>query len=231
MSRRLWAVVLSFCCVASITASVQGQGQSGIGAKGIVIEINIVETDGVQVNEVARVKAGKEEINRLIADGKARLVANLEVRTRTGENFSAKMGQRIPIQIATLPVLRTTEGNSRDQREPLQSQGVSIPLSRIEYENTGLLVEGIAMPAGDGLLDIKIKIELTGVDQSTGRLTPAFSQRTFTDVVRMKESETAMLIGFVQPAGRSLSLEEIAAGVARVPGGGLVVVLTTKPIQ
>jgi len=212
-----------------MTASVHAQGQPG--AKGIVLEINIVEMDGVQVNEVARVKAGKEEINRLIADGKARLVANLEVRTRTGENFSAKMGQRIPIQTATLPALRTNERNSRDSREPLQSQGASIAIPQIEYENTGLIVEGIAMTAGDGLVDIRLKIELIGVDQSTGRLTPAFTQRTFTDVVRMKESETTMLMGFVQPASRSLSIEEIAAGAARVPGGGLVVLLTTKPIQ
>ena len=130
MSRLLSAVVLSVCCAALITTSVQGQGQSGIGARGIVLEINIVETDGVQVNEVARVKAGKEEINRLIADGKARLFANLEVRTRTGENFSAKMGQRVPIQTATLPALRTNERNTRGSREPLQSQGASIAITR-----------------------------------------------------------------------------------------------------
>jgi len=232
MSRRLWAVVLSICGLVSVTASVQGQGQSSTGTRGIVLEISIVETDGAEVDRIATTKAGKEELNRLIADGKARLTASLQVRTRTGENFSAKVGQRIPIQTATMPVLRSNVENSRDQREPLQSQGVSIALPRIEYENTGLIVEGTAQAVGDGLLDIKIKIELTGVDQSTGRLTPTFTQRTFTDVVKMKESETVMLMGFVQPTGgRSLTLEQIASGASKPATGAIVVLLTTKPVQ
>jgi type II secretory pathway component GspD/PulD (secretin) len=192
-----------------------------------VLEITIIETDGAKVNGIATTKAGKQEINRLIAEGNAKLVASLQVRTRTGENFSAKVGQRIPIQTATMR--RTDEGNSRDQ---LQSQGVSIPLSRIEYENTGLLVEGTAQAVGDGLLDIKIKIELTGVDQGTGRLTPTFTQRTFTDVVKMTENETAMLMGFVQPTGgRSLTLDQIASGASKPATGAIVVLLTTKPVQ
>ena len=93
-------------------------------------------------------------------------------------------------------------------------------------------VEGTAQAVGDGLLDIKIKIELTGVDQSTGRLTPTFTQRTFTDVVKMKENETVMLMGFVQPTGgRSLTLEQIESGASRPATGAIVVLLTTKPVQ
>jgi hypothetical protein len=232
MSRRLSAVVLSICCLVSITASVEGQGQSSTGARGIVLEITIIETDGAKVNGIATTKAGKEEINRLIAEGNAKLVASLQVRTRTGENFSAKVGQRIPIQTATMPGLRPNVDNPRDPREPPQSQGVSIALPRIEYENTGLIVEGTAQPVGDGLLDIKIKIELTGVDLSTGRLTPTFTQRTFTDVVKMTENETAMLMGFVQPTGgRSLTLDQIASGASKPATGAIVVLLTTKPVQ
>ena len=230
MRRHLSAVVLSVCCIVSITASVQGQGQSATGAQGIVLDISIVETTGVQVYEIEKIKGAKDEINRLIADGKARLIASLQVRTRTGENFSARVGQRIPIQTATLPALRTNERNSRDAREPLQSQS-SIGVPQIEYENTGLVVEGIAIAAGDGLLDIRLKIEVTGLDQSTGNLTPTFTQRSFTDVVRMKESETAMLMGFVQPTGRSLSLDQIASGATNRAARGLVVLLTTKPVQ
>lgn len=231
MNRYLSTVVLFACFAASITGSAQGQAPSGIGAKGIALEISIVETDGVRVNELAKVPAVKEEVNRLIASGKARLIASLEVRTRTGENFSAKVGQRIPIQTATLPAVRTSERPPRDSREPLQSQGASIAFPQIEYENTGLVVEGIAMPAGEGLMDIKLKIEVTGLDHSTGTLTPTFTQRTFSDGIRMKESESAMLIGFVQPASRSLSLEEIASGASKAAGSGLVVVLTTKSTQ
>jgi len=223
--RRFSSGFLSICCVLFITASIRAQSQSGTGAKAVSIEVLIIETDGARVNEISRTKPGKDEINRLIGEAKARLVANLEVRTRTGENFSAKVGQRVPIQTATLPAFRPS-GSTSDSRE---TQAISVVVPRIEYENTGLVVEGMAMQSGDGLLDIKLKIELTGLDPSTGRLTPVFTQRTFTDVVRMKESETAMLVGLVQP--RPPSLDQIASGTTNPAVSGMVVLLTTKPIQ
>lgn len=231
MSRRLSAVALFVCCIVTITASAQSQQQSSTRAQGIVLEISIVETTGAQVNEIEMIEATRDQINRMIADGRARLTARLQVRTRTGESFSARVGERIPIQTATLPAIRTTDRPSRDAREPLQSQGASVGVQQIAYENTGLIVEGMSTAAGDGLLDIRLKIEMTGLDNSTGNLTPTFTQRTFSDVVRMKESETAMLMGFIRPAGRKLSLEQIASGTPNPAGGGFVVLLTTKPVQ
>ena len=225
MRRYLSPGVLSICCMVLIAASVRAQSQSGIGAKPIAIEILIIETDGARVNEISKMKSGRDEINRLIAEARARLVASLEVRTRTGENFTARAGQRVPIQTATLPAL-LPGGSTSNPREP---QTIAVAVPKIEYENTGLVVEGMAMQAGDGFLDIRVKIELTGIDLSTGRLTPGFTQRTFTDVVRMKESETAMLIGLVQP--RPPSLDQIASGTNNPAVSGMVVLLTTKPIQ
>jgi hypothetical protein len=225
MSRRLSGVALFVCLIVSITASAQNQGQS------VVLEINIVETTGVQHNDIEKIEAGKDQLNRLIGEGKARLIATLQVRTRTGESFSARLGERIPVQTATLPALRTTDRTSRGAPEPLQSQGASVGVPQIAYENTGLIVEGVSTAAGDGLLDIRLKIEMTGFDRSTGRLTPTFTQRTFNDVVRMKEGATAMLMGVIQPAGRSLSLEQIASGAANPASDGFVVLLTTKPVK
>lgn len=231
MSRRLLTVLFFVCCVLSITVSARGQGKSSTGARAIMIEVSIVDTDGSRVNGFATTKAVKEEISRLIADGKANLIASLQVRTRTGESFSAKAGQRIPIQTSTA-ALRTNERSSTDSRELQQSQGTPIALPRIEYENTGLVVEGIAISADDALLDIRLKVELTGVDQSTGRLTPTFTQRTFTDMVKMKDNETVMLMGLVQPTGgRPLTIEQIASGASKPATGAIVVLLTTKPVQ
>lgn len=231
MSRRLSAVVLSVCFIVSITASAQSQGQSATTTRGIVLEINIVETSGAQRNEIEKMETSRDQINRLIADGKARLFASLQVRTRTGESFSARVGQRVPIQTATPPALRITDRNPRDAREPLQPQAASVAVSQIAYENTGVIVEGVATAAGDGHIEIRLKIEMTSVDHPTASLTPTFTQRTLTDVVRMKESETALLMGFIQPQGRSLSLEQIASGATNPTRAGLVVLLTTKSVQ
>lgn len=232
MSRRLAVVALAICCLVSTTAaSAQSQGQSAAGTRGIVLEINIVETTGAQPNEIAKIETGRDELSRLIADGKARLIAVLQVRTRAGESFSARLGERIPIHTATLPAIRPSDRASRDAREPIQSQTAPVGIPQISYENSGLVVEGHTSGAGEGPLDISLKIELSELDHSTGRLTPTFTQRTFTDVVRMKDNETAMLMGFVQPEGRKLSIEEIASGVSNPTRGGFVVLLTTKPVK
>lgn len=195
MSRRLSAVALFVCCLVSITASAQRRAQSATRPQGIMIEITIVETNGVQHNEIEKAATVTDHLNRLIADGRAKVVTSLQVRTRTGESFGAKIGERVP-------------------------------------QNTGLTVEGTSTEAGGGLLDIRLKIEMTGPDPGTGSLTPAFAQRTLTDVVRMKKSETAMLMGLIQRGkSRKLTLEEIASGTPNPEGAGFMVLLTTKPVQ
>lgn len=228
MSRGLSAVVSSICFLVSITASAQSRGQSATATHGIVLEINIVETTGAQRSEIEKMETGRDQLSRLIADGKARLFASLQVRTRAGESFSARVGQRVPIQTAPLPALRTTDRNAR---EPVQPQATPAVVPQIAYENTGVIVEGVSTAVGDRLLDIRLKIEMTSVDHTTGSLTPTFTQRTLTDLVRMKESATALLMGFTQPEGRRLSIEEIASGTTSTVRGGFVVLLTTKAIK
>jgi type II secretory pathway component GspD/PulD (secretin) len=219
MGRGVSLLVLSICALSFATVT-YAQSQSA-PARALSLEISIVETDGARVNDISKMKPAKEEITRMISDGKIRLVASLEVRTRTGENFSARVGQRVPIQTATLPAMRTSDSS--------QPQGIAVGIPKIEYENTGLSVDGIATPLSDGLLDIKLKIEFTGLDPVTGRLTPAFSQRSFTDVVRMKESETVMLIGLVEP--RPVLLDSNTSQRRNSADNGLVVLVTTKRIQ
>jgi hypothetical protein len=227
MGRRLLVVALVFYCLVSIHSSVQAQTVPK--PRGIVFELNIIETTGDPQKEISSLEAGADALNRLIAEGKAKLVASLQVRTRVGESFSARLGERVPIQTATLPAIRTSDRTPRDSGGSIQSQTVGIP--QIAYENTGLALDGSSNGAGEGLLDIRLKVEMTGVDITSGRLTPTFTQRTFTDVVRMKESETAVLMGLVQPGGRQLSLEQIASGASRAARVGLLVMLTTKPVQ
>lgn len=227
MSRHLSTVVLTLCCLLSIAAQAQSQGQPAPRNQNIVLEINVIETNGAQRNEIEKMETGRDQINRLSSEGKARVIASLQVRARLGESFSARLGERVPVQTATLPAFRTSD---RDSHGTLQSQAASVGVPQIEYENTGLIVEGISTAAGDGFLTIRLKIEMTGVDRTSGRLTPTFTQRTFSDVVRMKESETATLMSQVLPGGRPLTLEQIAAGASN-PAAGLVILLTTKLIE
>jgi hypothetical protein len=214
-----------------MTASGQSQGQPAAGIHDIVLEFSIIETTGAQPNEIARVEKNKDQVIQLIADGKARIVAVLQMRTRTGEGFTARLGERIPIHTGTLPAFRTSDRTSPDASALPQALAARAGIPQIAYENTGVIIEGTSTAAGEGLLDIRLKLEMTGIDHSTGRLTPTFTKRIFTDVVRMKESETAMLLGFVQAEDPKLSIEQIASGVSIPTRQGLVLLLTTKPVR
>jgi hypothetical protein len=215
----------------SINGSAQNAGQTANANRGLMIEINIIETTGAQRSDIAKMENGGDQLNRIIAEGKARLTGVLQIRTRIGENFSARLGERVPIQSATLPTMRTYDRTSGPAREPNQTQSPVVGIPQVVYENTGLSVDGNTTASSDGLVDIRLKIEMTGLDHSTGTLTPTFTQRTFTDSVRMKESETAMLVGFVQPEGRKPSIDEIASGASRPARGGFLVLLITRPVH
>lgn len=227
MSRRLRAAVFSVCIIVCIPYSTRSQIQPATSIQGIVLEMSIIEMGGALAEAVGNLENTKEQIGRLVHEGKATLITNLQVRTRPGESFKARIGQRVPVQTATLPVFRASDRT----REPAQPQTVSLGIPQIAYENTGLIVECSLVAVSDGLVDIRLNLEVTGLDRSTGNLTPTFTQRTLTNVVRMKTSETAVLMGLTQPEPASLT--DIAGGAAATRGSrsNFIVLLTTKPVR
>lgn len=227
MSRRLTAVVLSVCAIVSIAPSTKSQARSATRIKGIVLEISIIEMTGAPAEAIENMEKTKDQLGRLVNEGKARLVTNLQVRTRPGESFNARIGQRVPVQTGTLAAF---QANDRI-REPAQPQRASLAVPQIAYENTGLILEGSLSAASDGLVDIRFNLEVTGLDRSTGSLTPTFTQRTLTDAVRMKISDTAVLMGLTQPEPPTLTDIASGTGATRLSRGSFMVLLTTKPVQ
>ena len=231
MSRCLWTIVLSACCIASIAPSAQSQGQPATRSQAITLEVTIVELTGAQPDAIEKIEKTSEELTRLMNDGKAKIIARLRVRTRTGENFSARVGQRSPIQTAGLPSLQPGEPSRRGDREPARPQAAAVSFPQIQYENSGLSLDGNLMPAGEGMLDVRIKLEMSGLDTSTGKLTPTFTQRSLSDVVRMREGETVIPIGLIQQEPSASTPGQSPTGATNVSRNSFIVLLTAKPIQ
>lgn len=226
-------LILTVCCLVTSTFA-QSRRQSANTSRGIVLEISVVQTNGVKAEELDRIEKNKDQLNRLIAEQKLRVIASLQVRSRIGESFTARTGQLVPIQTATLPVYRPIEGATSDRRDPSRSQvlqGTGIGVPQIEYKSPGLTVEGKLTKASDNLLDLNLKVELAGMDRSTGNLTPTFTQLSCAGAVRMKESETAVLMNALQPDNRQKSIEEIAAGTEDQTRSSLMVIITTRPVR
>lgn len=229
MSRRVFAIAL-FVSLASVVASAQNQTQSGGKTQGILIDISVIEVTQVQPDELEKLAKNRDQMNRLASEGKARLVAGLQVRTKIGEEFTARSGQRVPIQTATLPVVGATDRSRTDSRGTGALQGQTFGISQIEYENVGLSVDGSLRAAVDGQIDIRLRVDITGVDR-TGSLTPSFTQRSFTDVARMKENETVMLISLTQDQPSVATSPNVSGAPPLASGSSLIVMLTTRPVQ
>ena len=231
---RLSILVLAVCCLFT-SALAQSRRQPASLSRGIVLEINVVQTDDTQSEQIDRIEKNKGQLNRLIAEEKLRIIASLRVRTRVGESFAAKAGHQVPVQTATLPIYRPTEGLPADRRDSssIQTfQGTSIGVPQIEYKSPGLTVQGNVTKAAGNLLDLNLKVELAVVDKSTGSLTPTFTQLSSTGALRMRESETAVLMNAVEPASRRRSIEEIAAVTEdQTRSTSLVVIITTHPVR
>ena len=226
MSRRLLFVLLSACCcIASITPLAQCQVQAAARTQAITLEVTIVELTGAQPDQIEKIERGGEDWRRLMSDSKAKILARLHLRTRLGENFSAKIGQQSPIQTA---VLQTPDQARRNAREQMPA---TVGFPQMTWEDTGLNVEGNAAQREDGKLDIRLKIEMSALDHSTGKLTPTIVRRTLNETVRMKEGDTAMVMGLILQEPPWFSPTEGATGAASPSSSSFVVLLTAKPIQ
>jgi general secretion pathway protein D len=170
-----------------------------------MVEVNLNRTEDLE-----RLAKDKARLDSLIAEGKARPVASLQIRARSGESAMARIGQRVPIQTGSLPAYTApADRQRRTQNQQANADpgdvtvantgvfpGVAIP--QIQYENTGLQVDASPNIVADGQIEVRLKLEMTGVDKSTGNFTPTFIQRNVSDIVRVRQGETALLMGLVQ---------------------------------
>lgn len=140
--------------------------------------------------------------------GKAKLLASTQIHVLDNEANTVRIGQRVPIQTASLPSYGTPSNQSLKQAA--QQSGVSqgdvnfglgnafgVGIPQIQYENVGLNLD-ITPNVFEDDVQMKMKIETTSVDSSTGKFTPTFNQRTMSSVARVKDGQTTMVAGVSQ---------------------------------
>src|SRR5215216_4306741 len=141
--------------------------------------------------------------------GKAKLLASTQVHVLDDQDQSIRIGQRVPIQTATLPTYGGIDNSARN-RGTNQNGGVdpnnaflglggafSAGIPQIQYENVGLNID-LKPNVFEDEVQMKMKIESSSLDRSTGNFTPSFNQRTLSSVARVKDGQTAMIAGVSQ---------------------------------
>ena len=136
----------------------------------------------------------------------ARLLASTQIHAFNGEESTARIGQRVPVQTAsvygfTQPTTTTGTGAANNVSNGVfGSNGYPV----INYEPTGLTLS--FTPQVFPNLDVQVKMKIESKDVSgESTLTPTFTERTITGTARVQNNRTMMLASVsqdVQSTGR-----------------------------
>jgi general secretion pathway protein D len=140
-----------------------------------------------------------------------KLIASTQVHAFNGEESSARIGQRVPVQTAQAYPFGIQTGTSTTNNG-FPSGGFPV----INYEPTGLTLK--FTPQVFPNQDVQVKMSIESKDVLGARtLTPTFTERTITGTARVQNNRTMMLA--------SVSQDVQSSGRAGLPLLGLIPVL------
>lgn len=121
-----------------------------------------------------------------------RLIAKTQVHAFNGEESTARIGQRVPVQTAQAYPFGVQTGTTTT---PGGFPSGGFPV--INYEPTGLTLK--FTPQVFPNLDVQVKMSIESKDVlGAGTLTPTFTERTITGTARVQNNRTMMLASVAQ---------------------------------
>ena len=131
--------------------------------------------------------------------GNTKLIASTQVHAFNGEESTARIGQRVPVQTAQAYPFGIQTGQP-STGQPFPSGGFPV----INYEPTGLTLK--FTPQVFPNLDVQVKMNIESKDVlGASTLTPTFTERTITGTARVQNNRTMMLASVsteIQARGR-----------------------------
>ena len=130
-----------------------------------------------------------------------RLVASTQVHAFDGEKSTAHIGQRVPVQTATVSPYGSVSAGG-DDKQPGVAQGLfggnGYPV--IQYEKTGLTLEFTPQVFPNLDVQVKMSIKSNDVTRTAGAaaLTPTFTERNIEGTARMQNNRTLMIASVAQ---------------------------------
>jgi general secretion pathway protein D len=122
------------------------------------------------------------------AKGNTKLIASTQVHAFNGEESTARIGQRVPVQTAQAYPFGIQTGQP--------ATGTNFPTGGfpvINYEPTGLTLKFTPQVFTNLDVQVKMSIESKDVLASIDPLTPTFTERTITGTARVQNNRTMML--------------------------------------
>ncbi|HKY30304.1 MAG TPA: secretin N-terminal domain-containing protein [Pyrinomonadaceae bacterium] len=122
--------------------------------------------------------------------GNSKLIASTQVHAFNGEESTARIGQRVPVQTAQAFPFGVQTNTTTNPNQPFGSGGFPV----INYEPTGLTLKFTPQVFTNLDVQVKMSIESKDVIFTEGdRLTPSFTERTISGTARVQNNRTMML--------------------------------------
>ena len=141
-----------------------------------------------------------------------KLIASTQVHAFNGEESTARIGQRVPVQTAQAYPFGVQTGTTTNPQTGFPSGGFPV----INYEPTGLTLKFTPQVFPNHDVQVKMSIESKDV-LGAGTLTPTFTERMITGTARVQNNRTMMLASVAQ--------DVTATGRSGLPILGLIPVL------
>src|SRR5262249_53851495 len=129
--------------------------------------------------------------------GRSKLLASTQVHVLDNEQHQVRIGQRVPVKVGSsigLVNLGSQPANTGSNSSNTNNSSGFGTVDNIQYESVGLNID-VQPQVFDDEVQVKLRVESSSVDRSTGALTPSFNQRTMQSVARMKDGQTTMIAG------------------------------------
>jgi general secretion pathway protein D len=179
------------------------QGSTGVNLAPIV--------GGVPTAAAAALVIPASVLTAFQSKGNTKLIASTQVHAFNGEESTARIGQRVPVQTAQAYPFGIQTGQPQNGNV-FPSGGFPV----INYEPTGLTLK--FTPQVFPNFDVQVKMSIESKDVlGASTLTPTFTERTITGTARVQNNRTMMLA--------SVSTDVESNGRAGFPLLGLVPVL------
>jgi hypothetical protein len=198
--KKIYAGLWIFVCLFAVPVSAQDSGSAPI-PKNLVFELKIVDTEARTPEAIEEIARDPNRLNQMLGEGKAKLIAGTKVYALLNEKTSMRIGQRVPVQTASLPAYQAPRSHNTNEQNSQPAAGVPLAaagIPQIQYEHTGFNLDFEPRLTRDGTINLIFRIEITVLSSESGRLTPTFITRNLSSVVKIKQNQSPIMLEMFQ---------------------------------
>lgn len=208
--KKLCSIAIVLVCLFAATASAQEtKSATKPPERTVLLDVAVIGVNESLKEDFGKLTQDRARLERLIADGKLRHIAAVQLRVRTGGDASIRSSQGVPVPTSS----PTANG------------------SLVQYNNTALNLTARSLSLDNDRIMLILTLEISDVVREPNSLGPINAQRTLYETVQMRNGETILLVGMMQYESLWPVFSQAGVQTANQPRGSFFVLLTARLVD